>query len=166
MFISYSLFSANIRISEVIVGIVAPLIVSASFSWVFISLIQKINSMEIEMRNLATYDQLTKTLTRNEFFTKAGEYKKIIERERFNCTFIMIDIDYFKEINDRYGHLAGDHVLSAFGQILNKNKRDVDLVGRFGGEEFIILLWGCDSSAAFNYAVNLQDSLKNLNLTY
>ncbi|MDH5600767.1 MAG: GGDEF domain-containing protein [Gammaproteobacteria bacterium] len=166
MFIIYSFFSTDIRFSEIIISIIAPLVVASIFSWFFIDMIKKLNSMEIEMRYMATYDQLTKTLTRKEFFCKADEYRKIIVREKFNCTFLMIDIDYFKEINDMHGHLAGDYVLSAFGEVLNKNKRDVDLVGRFGGEEFIVLLWGCDSGSAFNYAVNLQALLSNIKLTY
>ena len=84
MFISYSMFSIDIRISEIIIGIIAPLIVASSFSSFFIGLLKKLNSMETEMRNLATYDQLTKTLTRKEFFWKVTEYKKIIEREKFD----------------------------------------------------------------------------------
>lgn len=166
IFICYSIFSIDIRTSEIIIGIVAPLMVASSFSSFFIGLLKRLNSMETEMRNLATYDQLTKTLTRKEFFAKVSEYKKIIEREKFNCTFIMIDVDHFKNINDRHGHLAGYYVLSNFGDILNNNKRDVDLVGRFGGEEFILFLWGCDSEDAKNYALNLQNILKKLRLKY
>lgn len=166
MFSSYALFSANVRTSEIIIGTIAPLVVASSFSWFFISLILKLNTMESEMRTLATYDHLTKTLMRKEFFNKVSESRKIIKREQFNSSFMMIDIDHFKKVNDTYGHLAGDYVLSELGGILNDNKRDVDLVARFGGEEFILFLWGCDTEGALKYAENIQNILEHKNFNY
>lgn len=166
MFFSYSLFSVNLRTSEIIIGTIAPLVVASSFSWFFISLIQKLNTMESEMRTLATYDQLTKTLMRKEFFNMVSESRKIIKREKINSTFMMIDIDHFKRVNDTYGHLAGDYVLSELGGIFNENKRDVDLVARFGGEEFVLFLWGCDTEGALKYAENIQNVLKDKNFNY
>lgn len=69
---------------------------------------------------------------------------------------IMIDIDNFKNINDRYGHEAGDKVLKRISELLLENTRDNDYVGRFGGEEFIILMPHCDKEKAFNIAERIR----------
>ena len=166
MYIGYSLFSVDVRLSEIIIATVAPLIVASLVSWFLIDLLVKLNFMEKEMRYLATVDQLTKTLTRKEFFEKAIEYKKIARREKIHTTFLMIDIDYFKKINDTYGHLAGDEVLRDFGALLNQNKRETDLIGRFGGEEFILRLWDTDVDGAVVYAENIHRNIKKLDLKY
>jgi diguanylate cyclase (GGDEF)-like protein len=62
------------------------------------------------------------------------------QRSRSACGVLMVDLDHFKRVNDTYGHLAGDSVLKAVGELLRKEVRDYDVVGRFGGEEFAVLL--------------------------
>jgi len=166
MFVGYALFSIEIRTSEFIIAIIAPLVVASIISSFLVDLLVKLNVLEKEMRHLANYDHLTNTLTRKEFFEKASEYRKIAQREKINTTFLMVDIDYFKKINDTHGHLAGDYVLSRFGHLLNQNKRETDLVGRFGGDEFILFLWGTDTVGALNYAEVLHNNLKNLGFQY
>jgi diguanylate cyclase (GGDEF)-like protein len=166
MFVGYAVFSIEIRTSELIIATVAPLTVALIVSCFFIDLLMKLNALEKEMRILATYDQLTNTLTRKEFIEKASEHKKIAQREKINTIFLMIDIDHFKKINDTYGHLVGDDVLSAFGDLLNQNKRETDLVGRFGGEEFILLLWNTDKAGAVTYAENIHNNLKKLDFQH
>jgi diguanylate cyclase (GGDEF)-like protein len=68
----------------------------------------------------------------------------------------MIDLDYFKKINDQYGHEAGDKVLKKISVLLLENTRDDDYVGRFGGEEFIILMPNCDEEKAFGLAERIR----------
>ena len=62
------------------------------------------------------------------------------------AVFVAVDLDHFKEVNDRHGHLAGGGVLAAVAEGLRAEVRDHDLVGRFGGEEFVVLLAGLDVS--------------------
>jgi diguanylate cyclase (GGDEF)-like protein/PAS domain S-box-containing protein len=81
-------------------------------------------------------------------------------RYRQPLSAIMIDIDHFKRINDRYGHDAGDKVLAKIGAILAHNLRKPDVVGRWGGEEFLIVTPGSDSQAAATLAERLRGFIK------
>lgn len=78
--------------------------------------------------------------------------------EKLSC--LMIDIDHFKKVNDTYGHAVGDLVLKELADILKKNCRTFDYVGRVGGEEFCILLLDCSSDRAFEIGMRIRNSVK------
>lgn len=94
--------------------------------------IQKIEELSIrdKLTNLYNRVKIDEAL-KNEFETS--------KRYKINLSLIILDIDYFKLVNDKYGHLVGDSVLVQFANILMKNSRQSDIVGRWGGEEFIII---------------------------
>ena len=102
-------------------------------------------------QQLATKDALTGLLNRTEFMRRAGEMLGRAHEQGTVVTVIMADLDKFKSINDDFGHLTGDEVIRAFGVACRQSVRARDLVGRFGGEEFIMAL--ADSSAADGVAV-------------
>lgn len=83
-----------------------------------------------------------------------------------NLASIMIDLDHFKRINDRYGHASGDHVLRQFSQLLLDTCRSEDLVCRYGGEEFSILLPGLDIDKAVVTAEQIRQATEKLNAEY
>jgi diguanylate cyclase (GGDEF)-like protein len=92
------------------------------------------------LQTLATTDSLTGLRNRGDFFDAADlEFERL---KRFGIPFVamMFDIDHFKEINDRYGHAGGDAVLRAVGSTCLRRLRSFDLVGRYGGDEFVALL--------------------------
>lgn len=92
------------------------------------------------LKKLANEDPLTGLLNRRSFF---NELHKEIERSSrigLTCTIALIDLDHFKNINDTYGHDFGDEVLTVFAQILRENSRQLDILCRYGGEEFLLLL--------------------------
>ncbi len=95
---------------------------------------------------LSQTDELTGLLNRRAFVTRAKQLLKQAERNQQHCTFLLLDIDHFKQINDRHGHACGDAVLRQLGQLLQKNCRDHDVLARIGGEEFAIL--SLDSATA------------------
>jgi len=106
----------------------------------YLTEITEIKAKEFELENLARIDQLTKI--NNRLYL---DEVLIAQYYRFNryaeeCSLIIIDIDYFKSVNDSYGHLVGDKVLIEFANLLKKSIRKDDIVGRWGGEEFLILL--------------------------
>lgn len=91
-------------------------------------------------RQLAVQDPLTGILNRRYFNTLAGEEIDHADQNHLHCCVVMIDIDFFKEINDTMGHAAGDQVLQAFVQTLRRMLRSTDLLARIGGDEFVLLL--------------------------
>ncbi len=78
---------------------------------------------------------------------------------------ILIDIDYFKGVNDRYGHQAGDSVLVEFANILTTNIRHVDTVGRWGGEEFLVICPETSKEGVYNLAENLRKNISVYNFS-
>jgi len=96
------------------------------------------------LEDLATTDGLTGLLNKRTFLEIAQQKLKSAERFRRPVSVLVCDIDFFKKVNDTYGHDVGDLVLKGFSQILIAIKRDVDLVGRFGGEEFVLV---CEETA-------------------
>jgi len=95
---------------------------------------------EKELYKAATTDALTEISNRLWFMKRADEEIVYAQNKGLSLTMIMLDIDFFKKVNDTYGHQAGDYVLKQTAAILLKHKRKNDLLGRYGGEEFILLL--------------------------
>ncbi|NJD23840.1 MAG: diguanylate cyclase [Betaproteobacteria bacterium] len=104
--------------------------------------------LEKELRQQATTDALTGLLNRRAFMERFTSELSRGQRHGPMPTLIILDIDHFKKINDGYGHPAGDAVLVHLAQLLRASLRNVDLVGRIGGEEFALLLIETDSNAA------------------
>ena len=93
--------------------------------------------------------------------TNLDNRRSIEDKEGFDVV-ILGDIDYFKRINDTYGHDLGDQVLIEISNILRQNIRNSDLVCRWGGEEFVILLKNCKIEDAYEKAMILKDSVESL----
>ena len=93
-----------------------------------------------KMRELAITDGLTKLFNHRYFEHKLEKEWERFGRFRHALSCVMIDIDDFKKINDRFGHRAGDFVLRGIADLLRENLREVDIISRYGGEEFVVLL--------------------------
>lgn len=114
------------------------------------------------LHDAATRDPLTGVANRAEF-TRVHEMFVVAHLERRRpCSLIITDIDHFKQVNDTYGHQAGDEVLKAFARLLKSNCRPGDLAARFGGEEFVILCADCDVSVASQRAESIRRQFSNL----
>ncbi len=94
---------------------------------------------EARLAKLAVTDTLTGILNRRGFFEKTSDFLALFRRYGTPSTIAIIDIDFFKRVNDRYGHATGDEVLRSVASVLAGGVRDTDVVARFGGEEFVIL---------------------------
>ena len=92
------------------------------------------------MHNLASTDALTKLINRREFIKRIS--KEISRAKRYNSSLslALIDIDFFKNVNDTYGHNVGDTVLKEIGEMISINTREIDIAARYGGEEFALIL--------------------------
>ena len=111
------------------------------------------------MRSLASYDSLTGLLSRHAFFDNANNYASLAIREARPFSVLLIDLDHFKMINDRYGHPAGDAVLELFAHVVNSVARRSDIVGRLGGEEFAMLLPGTNAGEAREFSERLHQAI-------
>ncbi|MFO8184413.1 MAG: diguanylate cyclase [Candidatus Aegiribacteria sp.] len=105
-------------------------------------------TLERKLRTLAIHDPLTGVLNRNFFPIALNREKRRAERYKSSIGFLMVDIDNFKEINDRFGHITGDRVLRAVADFLSVSVRESDYLIRYGGDEFIMILVETGSSAA------------------
>jgi len=97
-----------------------------------------------ELNKLLKYqssvDSLTGLVNRREFIRQCKNILRVCRRNHFPISLIMIDLDHFKDVNDNYGHLAGDDVIKRFAELLGSYfKRPLDCVGRYGGEELIVV---------------------------
>lgn len=122
-------------------------------------------TMEQELLTLATTDALTGLSNRHAFMQRAQELLKHAERFDQPCALLMLDVDHFKQINDSHGHLAGDQVLSQLGELLKEELREVDIIGRLGGEEFAALLTQTDQIDAMQVAERLRASVEVMQLS-
>lgn len=104
---------------------------------------EKVKTLEDELNRTKTEnmkDHLTGLLTRKAFSEEIKRIDSAYERIKTQYAVIFFDLDHFKKLNDTYGHECGDVVLSTFGKILNKSVREHDIVGRYGGEEFVAII--------------------------
>jgi diguanylate cyclase (GGDEF)-like protein len=123
---------------------------------------ERTKELEIANERLAEAsrtDSLTGLLNRGAFLELADHEVKRARRANETFSIVMVDLDHFKEINDRHGHAGGDELLQAAAARLRSVLRDQDLVARWGGEEFILLLPGTDASGAAIAAENARSSL-------
>ncbi len=112
-----------------------------------------------KVETLAVTDPLTELFNRRRFETVLEKEFKRTVRYKSPLTCLMIDIDYFKKINDKYGHQVGDSVLHEIAQIINKTFREVDIAARWGGEEFIVLLPQTNRKAALQSASRILEAI-------
>jgi diguanylate cyclase (GGDEF)-like protein len=156
--IGYSLANIALQAANLFLAGLIALIITPALAIPIVSQLFKVSALEEDNRQLATYDQLTGLLTRNAFMGRAESYIKLAARRRSSFALAFIDIDDFKSINDNYGHTVGDSFLSELGKALKTVQRDSDLAGRYGGDEFVILLPETDLSGAQSLAHKIQDS--------
>lgn len=122
---------------------------------------------------LSNTDKLTGIANRRLFQEQLESFVERFERNRKTFSVLLLDIDYFKKVNDTYGHLVGDVVLKELAQLLTSFSRSQDILARYGGEEFVVLLPNvevheCDEIAwAFNKAVQEKQwpEIKNLTIS-
>lgn len=111
---------------------------------------------DARMAKLATTDCLTGLSNRHAFLERAEAARLAAQRQRHALSIMMIDIDHFKQINDRWGHASGDDALVVFARTAREVMREHETIGRLGGEEFAMLLPGADIDAALLAAQRLR----------
>ncbi|MET1063917.1 MAG: diguanylate cyclase [Arthrobacter sp.] len=134
----------------------AVIMVVASFTMAELSYEQQTQ----DLRARATVDGLTGLLNRTAFLDLAEDELRRLTRAKTTASLILADLDHFKGINDEYGHSAGDAALQAFAEACTSTVRSTDLVGRYGGEEFVMLLPGVTPERAGQIAADISARLQ------
>ena len=119
-----------------------------------------------ERKQESVMDGLTRLY--NKVFTESMLLRLIKTscRDRQKLSVVMCDIDHFKKVNDTFGHQAGDYVLSSIAQMLKGESRDTDIAGRFGGEEFIVLLPKSDEAGAKIFSERFRKRIENTEIHF
>ncbi|WP_374295533.1 GGDEF domain-containing protein [Acinetobacter sp.] len=121
---------------------------------------------EASFRSLSLIDPLTKIYNRRNINQQLIEIAHKLEQQKQLCYgIIILDLDHFKRINDEYGHLIGDEVLTEVAATLQSNVRQTDILGRYGGEEFIILAKDADKHIIMQLAKRCQQSIQQLTIS-
>jgi diguanylate cyclase (GGDEF)-like protein len=118
------------------------------------------------LRHLAETDALSGLLNRRGFSFLAEDAFSLYRRYERPLAVLILDIDFFKKVNDTYGHAAGDAVIQGIGSVLTKTLRISDKVARFGGEEFVVLLHEVDANGIITVAQNLRRAIEALTIDY
>jgi diguanylate cyclase (GGDEF)-like protein len=178
--VAHYFWSGDIHNASYIIGIFMLLLALLKFGRVanleFVEgarrlvLVQRI-SKQLEQRNrqldelnrqinaIAIHDQLTGLYNRHFIVDQLAILYESYLRHGNACSVVMVDIDHFKLINDRYGHTVGDEVLVAFSRLMESMVRQGDLIGRYGGEEFLLVLPMTDLAAATQLAQRIRTRL-------
>ena len=123
------------------------------------SALSEIRKENSALEKLNATDSLTLALTKKETYVRLKREISRGQRSSHPLAFLMIDIDHFKRINDQYGHMIGDTVLKNLSLFCQLKLRDIDVFGRFGGEEFLIGCPETDAKAAYEIAERLRESI-------
>lgn len=160
-------YSSNLLVGNVAYISFYFLSLTVFLSAAFIGFTQSIiYSLLGKLRQQAFTDRLTGAANRDQFYHSIEKVIARVKRHNVNCALIMCDIDMFKQVNDQYGHMAGDLILKTFVESVQQELRTEDALFRIGGEEFIIVCQDCESDSAYQLAERLRVKIETLNVTY
>ena len=111
-----------------------------------------------KIEKIAITDSLTEVHTRRYIMDRLQEEIHRSSMRKIKMSFLMVDVDYFKSINDKFGHLTGDQVLREVGTIIKETIREIDIAGRYGGEEFCAVLPDTDRDGAKYVAERIRQA--------
>ena len=127
---------------------------------VFNDMVVRLRKNHEELEKLSTVDSLTGLFNRKRLMETFALHMERYHRHQTPFSILMADLDHFKQVNDNYGHLAGDAVLVRIGKIFNGTLRSIDTAGRYGGEEFLIILDGTREREAQQTAERIRKAVE------
>ena len=152
--------SSRVSSSILILAAILTVVFALSF-WVVRIGAKQLKALLVQLQYMAVTDPLTGAYNRGAVIHRAEEELSLMERRKHkkdtnSLGVIMMDIDHFKKINDSYGHQAGDDVLLEISHRISASLREYDTYGRYGGEEFLVLIPNCDCDGALNSAERIR----------
>ena len=147
------------RIQQFTIAVIALLfVVCLLLTWLYFNSKRQKHRLE----QLANFDGLTGLMTRRKTMEDAEQQYQLAHRHGNHLTAAVIDLDFFKQINDKFGHQVGDDVLREFGDCAQKHFRKTDVLGRIGGEEFLFLFPHTDTEASIDMLKRFADKIRKL----
>ncbi|MEO0646316.1 MAG: diguanylate cyclase, partial [Cyanobacteria bacterium J06650_10] len=122
--------------------------------------LEQIQNLQTQLKEQAIRDGLTGLFNRRYFEETIPAERAKAERAKTPLSIVLMDIDYFKKVNDTYGHIAGDQALRVFADLVHKHIRTSDIACRYGGEEFIVAMPDMPLSEAYQRSENIRRALK------
>ncbi|AZZ95561.1 diguanylate cyclase [Hahella sp. KA22] len=127
---------------------------------------RQLEAANSKLEKLSRIDRLTQLNNRGYWEEQLVKEYQRLKRTNEASTLIMFDIDHFKKVNDTYGHPAGDEVIRLVAATLRETMRSTDIAGRYGGEEFGVILVNTDGKNAMNFAERLRTRIESLEVTH
>lgn len=128
--------------------------------------ISKRKYLEEKLKQTSIRDGLTNIYNRRYVFERLLQITEAYKRKGEMFSLVIIDLDFFKSVNDNYGHQAGDYILKEFAEILANSIRAYDILGRYGGEEFILILQYVDKNSAEKIMGRILDKIRETTFNY
>lgn len=142
------------------IAVIVPLLVATPVAYYILQQRDELEVMSNKMAFLLRYDELTSLLTRRAFFQDVDRTLKKEKWENKPHAVFFIDLDHFKQVNDKFGHVTGDNVLRLFGKLMIDFMQENEIAGRLGGEEFCLFAVDCTPEKAFERAQKLVDEFR------
>jgi len=143
------------------IAIAVPLVVVPPLAYWHHKLTFELVSSKRIIQELSRTDDLTGLFNRRYFFELAIDRLALARRHSHPVSLLLIDLDHFKSVNDGFGHPAGDEILKHIGLILRQTARSTDIPGRYGGEEFVLLMPNTAGDEAFSFCNRLRLEIRN-----
>lgn len=157
-----TLFSIPIHFADIILSILIPAIITPLGSYILLNLAYFQYKSKKQMEELVNKDSLTDIYNRRYFEAFAEE--AFVNGK--HCTILLVDIDDFKSINDRYGHQAGDFVMKELAKLIKSQLRESDVVARIGGDEFAIICMNLGSEYGKEIAERIRYKIENTKFSF
>lgn len=136
-----------------------PAMLAPPISWIALQLISTLDRSERAQQYLASHDTLTELCNRREFFRRMSRIHDAAYSSGDDIWLMMLDLDQFKQINERWGHLAGDRAIRLVADMCRAETRPTDVIGRYGGDEFALLLVGAERNTVLELAKRLRERI-------
>jgi len=149
----------NIVLCAALALLAGTLAITSSSSILFYSLYRDSHESIIKLKEQSSMDKLTELYNRSYLDPFLESEIDAAKKDNQQISVIMVDMDHFKEINDTYGHIVGDHVLTIFAQVVLKCIRKTDIIARYGGDEFIVVLPNTDTETAKSVAERIREDV-------
>jgi len=147
-------------------ALLCAVLITPPIAWSLLRMVCDLEAARAQLDVLATRDELTGVHNRRQFLVLADREWSRCRRYDMGAALLMIDVDLFKRVNDHHGHLAGDLMLREIARAAGDTLRQPDLLGRFGGEEFVVFLPHADPLGALDAAERIRERVAQLSLEW